>query len=269
MKINTVNLKTIVLIFFLSLLSFKAISQSNETDKLTKQERYFLNGLQEIMYNKNYDIAIDWLRKSSNLKYELAIQYLGDMYYEGKVIPKNYDEAIYWLKKGAKIGDSRSMYFLGLIYSDTSYVKYNEKKAKKWFEKSSLKGYLLSKDALHYIKIKDSINNKLILKLLAESKNKMSNSMFELGKIYLTSIKFRDLEKGYYWIKQSTRDNSNPVTYYYLGFLYGEGIAAEQSFYDATWSLRQSVSFGYLEARELLMYYTEKMDDLQRKIFFN
>lgn len=257
--------KILYIIFFLLSFSFKAIGQTNKSDKLTIEEIYFLIGINARQQN-DFDEAVEYLTKSSKLGYIRAIHHLGDMYYEGKYISKDYDKAVYWFKKGAKKNDLRSMYFLGLIYSEKEYPKYNEKKAIKWFEKSSKKDYLLSSDALAFLKLNDSEQEELIQKLLEEVKAKNPNSMLELGKLYLTSSKYRDFEKGFYWIDQSTKYPKNPIGMCYLGFLYGEGISVKQDYYVAVMLIKDS-TYSYEKANYWFKHYRDEKANFEQRIF--
>jgi TPR repeat protein len=267
MEYSNFNVKYYFLFLLCLFFSFEAISQTDRTYKLTTEEVYFLNGVQAIMYRNDFNESLEWLSKSIKLGYVPAIHYLVDMYYEGRHTSKNYDEAVYWLQKGAKADDLRSMYFLGLIYSDKDYQKKSEKEAIKWFKKSSKKGYLLSNDALEFIKIDKNKQEALIRKLLEEANANNTNSMLELGKLYLTSSEHKDFKKGVFWIEKSAKSNS--IGMYYSGFLYGEGIGVKQDYYVAVMMTKNSLFYGYEKAYGLFIHYKDKKTAFEQRMFLD
>ena len=51
--------------------------------------------------------AVNWLEESAKLNEIAAINYLGDLYFEGKVEKQNIQKAKYWFQKSCDFGDEQ------------------------------------------------------------------------------------------------------------------------------------------------------------------
>jgi TPR repeat protein len=69
---------------------------------------------------------------------------LGEMYYDGQVVPRDYKEAVKWHRKSAAQGHSGAQNNLGWMYFNGLGVPKDYKEAVKWYTKSAKQGYSLA-----------------------------------------------------------------------------------------------------------------------------
>ena len=65
---------------------------------------------------------------------------LGEMYYNGTILPQNYDKAIILLQKAAEQGSASAQARLGEIYYSGTALPQNYAKAARWFQKAAPRG---------------------------------------------------------------------------------------------------------------------------------
>ncbi len=85
---------------------------------------------QGIGVDTNYNLAIDWYKKSARQKEPKALASLGQI----ELRLGNYSSAIKWLDRAIKKGHKRSYYHIGKMYYQGLGVKKNLKKAINCFE---------------------------------------------------------------------------------------------------------------------------------------
>lgn len=103
--------------------------------------------------SKNYDEAIKWFRKAADLNNEWGLCQMGHVYYSGYGKDKNYTEALKWYRKAADLGgDGGGMFHCGIVYyNGGNGVTKDLKEAFNWFKKSAEKGYKNGMDWLGWM----------------------------------------------------------------------------------------------------------------------
>jgi TPR repeat protein len=81
-----------------------------------------------------------WYEKAAEKGHPIALNNLGRMYMEGKVVPADYVKARSLLQKSADLGEPAAMTNLGLLFRDGKGVPPDFATARFWFEKAVAKG---------------------------------------------------------------------------------------------------------------------------------
>jgi TPR repeat protein len=77
--------------------------------------------------NIDYEEAIRWLKRASDLEDDIAMNTIGYLYYTSN---NDYNNAIIWFKKAVKYNNSDAMSNLGYVYLKLN----NKNEAIKWFK---------------------------------------------------------------------------------------------------------------------------------------
>jgi len=92
----------------------------------------------------NYDLAIEWFRKSAAQNFASGEFALGGCYYKGEGVEESRVEAINWFKKAAEHGDMYAQATLAECYEDTDEGNegfFDMKEAIKWRLKAADNGH--------------------------------------------------------------------------------------------------------------------------------
>jgi hypothetical protein len=88
----------------------------------------------------NFKEAMKWFNKAAERGDTNALNWLGNMYQDGKGVSVNYEEALRLYTKAAARGNASAMNNLGTMYNRGQGVDVNFKEAMKWFNKAAERG---------------------------------------------------------------------------------------------------------------------------------
>ena len=87
---------------------------------------------------QNYQVAVEWFKKSAEKEYASAQSHLAECYYRGKGVEKNYEKAVEYFKKVPD--DEYAQYVLGWCYEHGQGVNVDLNEAIKWYKKAAGNG---------------------------------------------------------------------------------------------------------------------------------
>jgi TPR repeat protein len=119
------------LFFAQSLEELKHRASNGSPEAMNKLGYNYENG---IGVEVNYQLAIYWWEKASELGHKVASHNMGIMYRDGKGVNVSYDKAFYYFSKGASKGFTDSMVEVGNCYEEGKGVVKNYNLARKYFE---------------------------------------------------------------------------------------------------------------------------------------
>ena len=91
---------------------------------------------------EDYEKAMVWARKATQMEHPQACLMLGRIYDEGLGVDVNHTEGLKWFEKAADKGDADAQNIVGNIYLNADYVENNPQKAFKNFQKAAAQGHL-------------------------------------------------------------------------------------------------------------------------------
>jgi TPR repeat protein len=97
---------------------------------------------------KDYQKAVEWLRKSAEQGNAWGQFNLGTMYESGDGVVQDYQKAVEWYRKAAEQGNSWGQYALGAMYQNNKGVTQNYSQAKYWYRKAAEQGNAVAIAAL-------------------------------------------------------------------------------------------------------------------------
>ena len=92
--------------------------------------------------------GMKWFRKSAQQNNPDAMNYIGELYKDGKGVAMNKQEAVKWFRKAADLGNDDAMWNLGRCYEKGEGVEKNIDQAVYWYKKGAAKNHYICKDAL-------------------------------------------------------------------------------------------------------------------------
>ena len=81
--------------------------------------------------------GMKWFRKSAQQNNPDAMNYIGELYKDGKGVAMNKQEAVKWFRKAADLGNGVAMWNLGRCYEKGEGVEKNIDQAVYWYKKSA------------------------------------------------------------------------------------------------------------------------------------
>ena len=119
-------------------LSEKYLLMAANKDNVDAQA--FLSTLYVAM--EDYEKAMVWARKATQMEHPQACLMLGRIYDEGLGVDIDHKEGLRWFEKAADKGDADAQNIVGNIYSNGEYVEQDNKKAFKYYQLAALQGHL-------------------------------------------------------------------------------------------------------------------------------
>ncbi len=119
-------------------LSEKYLLMAAEKDNLDAQA--YLSTLYVGM--EDYEKAMVWARKATQMEHPQACLMLGRIYDEGLGVDVNHIEGLKWFEKAADKGDADAQNIVGNIYLNADYVQNNPQKAFKYYQMAAAQGHL-------------------------------------------------------------------------------------------------------------------------------
>jgi len=208
-------------------------------------ENYF-NGVQDI--KKDTQKAVEFLKKSAELKYVDALEVLGEYYFTGKYVEKNYNKAVELLKESIDLGNFDAYDVLGKILFDKNYEKYNISDALSYFKKATTSKYAMKTlGSVYYYGNGVEKNIDEAEKWLQKGieLRDTDESAFLLGEIYFNK---KDYVKAFNFYKTASANETNENAMNQLAYCYRHGFGIEKSKFDAFGFYQQSARLGNIDA---------------------
>lgn len=171
-------------------------------------------------YQKQYNKAVFWYKKSAEQGHAKAQCYLGLCYVEGKGTEKKEEEAFTWFMKSSEQGFSEAQFNLGVCYKKGIGVETDEKEAFVWCKKSAELGNAVAQ--------------------------------FHLGVCYDNGEGTKkDKMEAFKWFKKSA-EQGNAMAQHNLGIYYQDGECTEKNEKEAFKWFKKSAEQGYALAQNNL-----------------
>ena len=137
----------------------------------------------------NPEEAIEWLYRSAEQGYDIAMYKLGKMYLQGDVVNKDVSRAIFWLQQADEQNNQYAQYLLGKTYMNGVDVKADYIKAEELLARASNHGSPYAKYSLAKMHLKGQAQHSqlsIAVRLLTEAANQGNQwAEYQLGKMYL------------------------------------------------------------------------------------
>ena len=227
------NLKTIVIMILLLIVTGESLSQSEEDKHFMDAKAFSREG--------NYKQALLSYEKSAELGNVEALERIGELYTFPPVGP-NAGKALKYYKQAFEKGFI-SPYGNGIakLYQRGRIVKHNGKKAAEWYMKSAAKGSGVDMEALCYLYYKmdylvPTDEEKSFYWCKKAANNGVKGVWMTLGSYYMNGTGTRrDMNEAVYWFSRVTKERANLQIAGWLGdaYYYGKGLPKDrkQSFY--------------------------------------
>lgn len=173
-----------------------------------------------IVSEPNYQLAIEWYKKSAEQEYESAFFNLGKLYGDGEGVTQDMKKAAEYFILGAKYNSLDCIYCLACCYFAGEGVEENKEKAFSLFEKAS------------------SLDDPL--------------AKYELYKCYLNGWGTEKDEKKAIKVLNEAAELKHPESCYLLATCYYSGKSVEKNVKKAFNLIKESAELGYCQAQEKL-----------------
>ena len=211
--------------------------------------------LGEFYFLRNDAEAEKWFIKAAEQGNKNVLGILGEMYYNGSIIPQDKAEAVKWYKKAAEAGDRDILYDLAEMYYYGDGIPVNKKEAAKWYEKAAELGDYDAQFSLGTMYGEgDGIYKDISIaikwyKKAAEQGH--TYAMLNLGMIAFNGSTLIDKHTGIMWIKQAA-EQGNIDAMCELGFIYQHGDYGTRDIETAKRYYQQAADHGSLRAIDAL-----------------
>ena len=157
-------------------------------------------------------LALEWLEKSAAQNNATAMNYLGVIYGEGKIVPRDFKKAVYWREKAAENASAAEKYALATAFIYGYMLPSDAKKAREWLEKAALDGNMDAANQL--VSISRNAGDKEAVRRWNEVKSNAQlklaaagdvSAMFEVYRKYLTGRGgfYKSVPKAIYWLRRA------------------------------------------------------------------
>ena len=196
-------------------IEFENISVDGENFPKIVPEDIYLEG-KKLFEEKNYDQAVEYLKKAAKLKNLDAMKLLADCYFYGRGIEQNLQQAFDYYRRSADLGNPESRNAFADFYYNGYVVKQNYSRAFKYYEQAVKLGNI--------------------------------TAMKNLGNCYFYG---RGIEQNYEKAVElylKTVDNLDAEAMNNLGECYYNGLGTKQTFKKAVQLFKKAVELGNSDA---------------------
>lgn len=146
---------------------------------------------------QDYNLALEWYKKSAEQEYAIAYENLGDLYYYGDGVGEDIQKAVEYYTIGANLNSPVCMYNLAYCYYSGEGIKRDLRKAFSLYKKSAEAGYCPSQE--------------------------------EMGKIYRKGLlgENESPKKSFYWYSKAAEQGSG-AGQFILGYFYDKGYGVKK-----------------------------------------
>ncbi len=203
--------------------------------------------------SKDFDQALEWLRKAAQQGDTDAKLDLGLMSARGEGVPQDYSEALQWFYQAASQGDREAQFNLAELYLLGEGVTIDYAVGIEWLRKAAVQN---SPEAecelagLYHDGLGVTQDYIAALDLLHKAASQGSHEAeYELGKYYLIGdgVPQDDSQAAQWFLKAADRGNAQAQNA--LGYMYEQGHGVVQSYDDALRWYHKAASVGYPKAQ--------------------
>ncbi len=206
-------------------------------------------------------LSFEFYVKSANQEYPQAMHNVGLCYYNGKGVIKDYQRAIYWFNKASQLKFYDSLIYLGLCYFKGLGVEVNYDKAFSIFEEAASHNL---KEAFYYLGIcyRSGVGAPQNLRIAFDYTEKGAllgdvNSMFNVAYSYEHGEGIdRNYELAAEWYLKAANAGSAQAMYN-LALFYDEGKGVEQNYSQALFYFAKASQKNFDKAMYRLAVYYE------------
>ena len=239
---------------------------------------YMTNG--SLANNEDDKKAFHWLSLAADQNYPQALMWVASYYQNGgrgNWLPTNINKAIELYERAAKLGDSVAQTSLGDLFYEGKLVPQDIERAKYWFEQAGdhdlINGYTESGD----ISSENEEFHEAIALYQKTLKKDPDNIMalIEIGNLYYDELE--DYPKAFEYFNRTLKGNMGPfIAEAKLGLMYYSGIGIEQDYEKAFELLSRAAEKSYVDEPILgqvqsvlgLMYYDGNFVDKDYDVAF-
>ena len=181
---------------------------------------------------QNYQLALEWYKKSAEQEYVSAYANLGRLYRMGEGVEKDLEESLKYYVLGANENDPNCTFELGRCYFNGYGVEKNIAKAFSYFKTAASYDEPLAKYELficYYKGLGTEKNEKAALKVLKEAvKLKHPRSCYSLGVCYQWGILVEKNERKAFKLYKESAELGYCSAQAKLGEIYRAGLLGEE-----------------------------------------
>jgi len=203
--------------------------------------------------SKDFDLALNWLRKAAQQGDTDAKLDLGLMSAKGEGVPQDYSEALQWFYQSASQGNPNAQFNLAELYLLGEGVATDYAVGVEWLRKSAAQNCQEAECELAGL-YRDgrgvTQDYTAALDLLRKAAVQGSDqAAYELGKLYLVGSGVpQDYSEASRWFVKAA-GRGNPQAQNALGYMYGQGQGVAQNYDQALNWYRKAAAAGYPKAQ--------------------
>jgi hypothetical protein len=254
-----------------------------------------------VTYSKNtLSETFDWYYEAAEQGLPEAQFYIGNMYYEGDMIPKDYNKAVKWFRMAAEQGFPNAQFKMGVMYglglgglhssrseaikwyrkaaeqgnpegqywlaNNINYGNNNKEEALKWYRKSAERGYLRAQIAMgDYYNCSycdyDVNHSEAAKWYLLAAEQGSGYAQHKLGQKYFKGLGVsQDYEEAAKWYKKAFEQGDTNASHK-LGIMYEKGIGVPVDYVKA----HVCYHLSYNLSSKAFLSLVEKMTDGEKQ----
>ena len=206
---------------------------------------------------QNYDLALEWYKKSAEQEYAAAYGNLGDLYYYGDGVEEDIQKAVEYYIIGANLNSPACMYNLAYCYYSGEGIKKDQHKALALYKKSAEAGYCPSQEEMGKIYRKGLLGEKESPQKSFKWYYKAAEQGSDIGEFYLGyfyaqgyGIK-KDDNLSFEWYSKAAKQN-NPHALNNLAYCYEHGRGTSSNLIKAACYYEEAAKMGNVTAQKNL-----------------
>ncbi len=217
----------------------------------------------------NAQLALEWLEKSANQGNVAAMNYIGVIYGDGKLIKQDFSKAIHWRELAAEKGSPVDKFALANSFIYGYMLPANQDKAMYWLQKAGEAGHM---DAINQLvsiysnrgdkqQAKHWKNQRSFAQISAARAGDVS-AMYEVYRKYISGKGglSRSIPKGLYWLRKAS-DAGHILAIDTLAMMYVNGRYVERDFNKGIAMLEKLASKNPAYALKISTLYSEDVDN--------
>lgn len=210
-----------------------------------------------VQCEQNYQIAVEWFRKSAEQGFAAAQCNLGNCYKFGKGVTQDLTKAVKWYEKSAEQGFASAQFRLGYCYEHGEGMMLDCAKAIEWYRKSAVLGYCRAQCRLGEIYkeglcgVEKSLQKSFEWYFKAAEQGD-SSAQFYVGYFYDNGYGVKkDANLAFEWYTKAAEQNS-PAALNNLAICYEYGKGTNIDLEEAAYYYEKSAKLGNVTAQKNL-----------------
>ena len=206
---------------------------------------------------KNYELALEWYKKSSEQEYAEAYSNLGDLYYYGEGVGEDLEKAVEYYTIGANLNSPICMYNLAYCYYSGEGVEKDERKAFDLYKKSAELGYCPAQEELGKIYKRGLMGKKESPKMSFNWYSKAAEQGSDTGEFYMGFFYAKgygvekDVNCSFEWYSKAAKQD-NPHALNNFAYCYEHGIGTSINLPKAAYFYEKAAKMGNITAQKNL-----------------